>query len=94
MLDTNAERFHERPLPTAWTAPYDVAADEHGDVWAGSMASDRVVRFDRRGGAMTEYLLPQQTNIRRVFVDNSATPVTVWIGNNHHASIVELEPLD
>jgi virginiamycin B lyase len=94
MFETNAERFHEWPLPTAWTAPYDVAADDHGDVWAGSMASDRVVRFDRRSGAMTEYLLPQQTNIRRVFVDNSTTPVTVWIGNNHHASIVKLEPLD
>jgi virginiamycin B lyase len=94
MFETNAERFHEWPLPTPWTAPYDVAADEHGDVWAGSMATDRVVRFDRRSGAMTEYLLPQPTNIRRVFVDNSTAPVTVWIGNNHHASIVKLEPLD
>jgi len=94
MFETNAERFHEWPLPTAWTAPYDVAADDHGDVWAGSMASDRVIRFDRLSGAMTEYLLPQQTNIRRVFVDNSIMPVTVWIGNNHHASILKLEPLD
>jgi virginiamycin B lyase len=94
MFDTNAERFREWPLPTPWTAPYDVGTDEHGDIWAGSMASDRVIRFDRHSGAMTEYLLPHQTNIRRVFVDNSTTPVTVWIGNNHHASIVKLEPLD
>jgi virginiamycin B lyase len=94
MFDTNAERFQEWPLPTPWTAPYDVASDERGDIWAGSMASDRVIRFDQHSGAMTEYLLPRQTNIRRVFVDNSTTPIAVWIGNNHHASIVKLAPLD
>ena len=42
----------------------------------------------------TEYLLPRFTNIRRVFVDNSTTPVTFWVGNNHGASIIKLEPLD
>jgi len=39
-------------------------------------------------------LLPQQTNIRRVFVDNSTTPVTCCVGNNHGASIMKLEPTD
>jgi imidazolonepropionase-like amidohydrolase len=29
-----------------------------------------------------------------VFVDNRTTPVTFWVGNNHGASIVKLEPLD
>jgi len=32
--------------------------------------------------------------MRRVFVDNSTTPPTFWVGNNHQASIVRLEPLD
>ena len=41
-----------------------------------------------------EYLLPRSTNIRRVFVDNSTDPVTFWVGSNHGASIVKLEPLD
>ena len=43
---------------------------------------------------MVEYLLPRTTNIRRVLVDNSTTPVTFWVGTNHGASIVKLEPLD
>jgi virginiamycin B lyase len=43
---------------------------------------------------MTDYLLPRSTNIRRVFVDNSTTPVTFWVGNDHGASIIKLEPLD
>src|SRR5262249_22496313 len=41
-----------------------------------------------------QYLLPRSTNVRRVFVDNRTTPVTFWVGNNHGASIVKLEPLD
>jgi virginiamycin B lyase len=32
--------------------------------------------------------------VRRVFVDDRTTPVTVWIGNNHSGSIIRLEPLD
>jgi hypothetical protein len=39
-----------------------------------------------------EYLLPQFTNVRRVFVDNKTTPATFWVGSNHGASIVKLEP--
>ncbi len=58
------------------------------------MASDRVLRFDPKTGGSVEYLLPQPTNIRRVFVDTSTMPVTFWAGNNHGAEIVRLEPLD
>jgi virginiamycin B lyase len=27
-------------------------------------------------------------------VDNSTTPVTFWVGNNHRGKIIKLEPLD
>ena len=58
------------------------------------MLNDRVVRLNAKTGDFTEYLLPRSTNIRRVFVDNSTTPVTFWVGSNHGASIVRVEPLD
>ena len=58
------------------------------------MLNDRVVRLDTKSGQFTEYLLPRSTNIRRVFVDNSTTPVTFWVGSNHGGSIVKVEPLD
>ena len=45
-------------------------------------------------GVLAEYLLPRFTNILRVFVDSSTTPVTFWMGNNHGASIIKLQPLD
>jgi virginiamycin B lyase len=94
LFDTTTERFQEWTMPTPWSAPYDVALDRNGEAWTGSMLNDRVERLDPKTGKVVEYLLPRETNIRRVFVDNSTTPVTFWVGNNHGASIVKLEPLD
>jgi streptogramin lyase len=94
MFDTKTEKFQEWAAPTAWSAPYDVALDKNGEAWTGSMVSDRVLRLDPKTGQFVEYLLPRPTNIRRVFVDNRTTPVTFWVGSNHGASIVKLEPLN
>ena len=94
MFDTKTEKFTEWSMPTRWTNPYDVTLDKNEEAWTGSMLNDRVVRLDTKSGDFTEYLLPRTTNIRRVFVDNSTTPVTFWVGSNHGASIIKLEPLD
>ncbi len=94
MFDTRTETFREWPVPTPYTAPYDVVLDRAGKVWTAGMNSDRVLRMDLETGEFTEYPLPSQTNIRRVFVDNSTTPPTFWVGNNHHSSIVKLEPME
>jgi len=94
MLDTSSGKFTLWQMPTRWASPYDVALDKNGEAWTGSMITDQVARLDPKSGAIVEYLLPRKTNIRRVFVDNSTTPVTFWVGSNHGASIVKLEPLD
>jgi streptogramin lyase len=93
MFDTKTGQFQEWPVPTPYTAPYDVVLDRNGEVWGAGMEADRVMRMDPGSGRFVEYLLPRQTNVRRVFVDNSTTPVTFWVGNNEGASIVRLEPL-
>ena len=94
MFDPKTEQIQEWVLPTPWAQPYDVVRDKNGEAWTGSMMSDRVSRLDPKTGQFVEYQLPKITNIRRVFVDNSTTPVTFWIGSNHAASIIKLEPLD
>ncbi len=94
MFDTRTERFQEWAAPTPGTWPYDVTSDKDGNVWAGGEFTDRILRLDPRTGQFIEYLLPRPTNLRRVFVDNRTTPPTFWVGNNHGASIVKLEPLD
>jgi streptogramin lyase len=94
MFDTRSEKFQEFPLPTRFTNPYDVVVDRNGEAWTGGMTTDRVVRLDTKTGRSVEYPLPRDTNMRRMFVDNSTTPVTFWVGSNHGASIVRVEPLD
>ena len=94
MFDTRTERFQEWTVPTPGAWPYDVTADKNGNVWSGGEYNDRILRLDPVSGEFVEYLLPRSTNVRRVFVDNRTTPVTFWVGNNHGASIVKLEPLD
>jgi virginiamycin B lyase len=93
MFDTRTMQFKEwRPPTEGW--PYDVTADRTGTAWSGNEYNDRIVRLNPATGQMIEYLLPRQTNVRRVWVDDRTTPVTFWVGNNHGASIVKLEPLD
>jgi streptogramin lyase len=94
MFDTKTENFTEWSVPTPYTYPYDVFMDKNGELWSGGMSSDRVLRFDAESRRAVEYLLPRSTNIRRVFVDNSTSPVTFWAGNNHGAEIIKLQPLD
>jgi virginiamycin B lyase len=94
VFDTKTEKFTEWDMPTAWSYPYDVIPDKNGELWTAGMANDRVTRLDPKTGQATEYQLPKNTNVRRVWVDNSTTPVTFWVGSNHGASIVKVEPLD
>ncbi|MFZ1967409.1 MAG: carboxypeptidase regulatory-like domain-containing protein [Bradyrhizobium sp.] len=94
MFDTKKEEFREWPIPPKWSSPYDVVVDKNGEAWTGSMLSDQVTRLNPATGETINYLLPRSTNIRRVFVDNSTTPVSFWAGNNHGASIVKVEPLE
>jgi virginiamycin B lyase len=94
MFDTKSEQFKEWAAPTPGSWPYDVTADKNGDAWSAGEFTDTVQRLNPRTGEFAEYLLPRHTNVRRVFVDNSTTPVTFWVGNNHGASIVKLEPMD
>lgn len=94
MFDTRTHKFREWPIPVPYFAPYQVVRDKNGELWAGGMSSDRIVRLNPKTGKVTVYLLPDSTNIRRLFVDDSGPRPVLWIGNNHGASIIRMEPLD
>lgn len=94
MFDTKTSLFKEWQIAPKWSSPYDVTTDRNGEAWTGSMLSDQVTRLNPTTGETINYLLPRSTNIRRVFVDNSTPQVTFWVGNNHSASIVKVEPLE
>jgi virginiamycin B lyase len=95
LFDPKMAAIKEYPIPTKFTAPYDAAPNKDASVvWTGSMMTDQVERLDTKTGHITEYLLPHPTNIRRVFVEDAAPKTILWVGSNHGASIVKVEPLD
>jgi len=93
LFDTKSETFREFPLPP-YTFPYRANIDRNGDIWASTMATDRVVRMDPKTGETQQYLMPSETNMRTLYVDNSTTPVSFWVGSNHAHALVKVEPLD
>jgi virginiamycin B lyase len=93
LFDTKTEKFTEYNLPE-YTFPYRANFDKNGEIWASTMSTDRVVRMDPRTDKTEQYLMPADTNMRTVFIDNSTTPVTFWVGSNHDHRIVKVEPLD
>jgi len=91
-FDPKTQKLTEIPMPYKWQFPYDAEADKDGKVWNASMGTDRVVRTDPKTGEHVVYLLPNYSNIRRVHVEKGTN--TLWIGNNHGASIIKIEPLE
>jgi streptogramin lyase len=94
MLDTKTEKFREWQVPGRFFAPYDAAPAKDGHVWTGGMNADRILRLNLETGKITEYPLPHHTNVRRVFIDNNVTPPVFWVGNNHGAALIKIEPQD
>src|SRR5215469_5233933 len=95
LFDPKTAEIKEYPLPTKFSMPYDVVPNKDAsEVWTGSMMNDQVARLDTKTGKITEYLLPRSTNIRRVFVQDDGPRTVLWVGSNHGASIVKVEPLD
>jgi streptogramin lyase len=93
MFDPATKKITEWKMPTPFMNPYDAEFDGKTYVWAGGMSSDRVDRLNVKTGAFTEYLLPQETNIRRVDVRMSGNVSGLWIGDQQNGKIVHVEPL-
>ena len=93
VFNPKTEQFTEYNVPPL-TYPYRAQVDKNGEIWTGGMSSDRVVRLNPKTDAAVEYLMPSDTNMRTVYLDNSTTPVTFWVGSNHAHALVKVEPLD
>jgi virginiamycin B lyase len=95
MFDPKTEKFKEWTAPTPWLGPYPAKADKNGEAWTSGMGADLVDRLDPKTGKFTEYMLPTvNANIRHIDVDNSTSPVTVWVAEVHQGKIARIEPLD
>jgi streptogramin lyase len=96
MFDTKTKQFKEWDIPPApYSGCYYAMIDHKGEVWCGSELTDSAYRLDTATGQVTSYLLPTlEANIQRIDVDNSTTPVALWVGEAHQAKLARIEPLD
>ena len=58
------------------------------------MMDDRVTRINTKTGETIQYLMPIETNARRVSIDNYGDKPVMWIGAQHQAVVMKVEPLD
>ena len=95
MFDPKAWQIKEWPLEP-YSLPYGIGVAKNGEAWAAGQGTDYVYRLNPANGEVTTYwkgsVLYGQS--RYLFVDSSTTPATVWIGHDHMASVVRVEPLD
>ena len=94
LFDTKTEQFTEYdlaaahvPLPGADRPEWRAMDRRHEQLIAWCA-------LDPKTDTAVEYLMPSGTNMRTVYVDNSTTPVTFWVGSNHAHALVKVEPLD
>ncbi len=94
MFDTKTRTMKEWTPPTPWNGAYPTVRDKTGAVWTVGMSTDYIYRMDPASGEFTEYLLPTlNANLRRVDVDNSTTPPTIWVAEVHQGKLAKIEPL-
>ncbi len=93
MFDPKTQKITEWNAPREWTRPYDVQFDDKTYAWTAGMDNDRAVRLNSQTGEFTEYLLPHSTNVRHVEVQKSGALSSLWLGDQHGATIVRIEPL-
>jgi virginiamycin B lyase len=93
MFDPASQQVTEWKAPTPFVDPYDAQFDDKTYLWSGGMESDLVERLNVKTGEFTQYLLPHETNIRRVDVQKSGDLSSLWFGDQHNGKIIHVEPL-
>jgi virginiamycin B lyase len=94
MFDPKApQKIKVWQAPTPWTRPYDAEFDDKTYDWGAGMDNDIALRLNTQTGEFTEYLLPHETNVRHVDVQKSGALSSLWLGDQHGATIIHIEPL-
>lgn len=93
MFDPETKKVTEWNVPTPWVRPYDAEFDDSTYDWGAGMDGDLAERMNTKTGEFTEYLLPHETNVRHVEVQKSAGLSSFWLGDQHGASVIHIEPL-
>jgi virginiamycin B lyase len=93
MFDPKTQKITAWKAPTQWTRPYDAEFDNKTYDWGAGMDNDIALRLNTQTGEFTEYLLPHETNVRHVEVQKSGALSSLWLGDQHGGTIIQIQPL-
>jgi len=91
-VDPKTERITEWKVADAWSGPMDAVAGRNGEGLGRGPWTDRVSASTCKSASTRNTCCPRPTNIRRVYLDDRGALERLWIGRNHGASIVKVEP--
>jgi streptogramin lyase len=94
VFDSATKSIREFAFSQKYMSAYAAAPDHHGEGWASSTGSDRVLRVNPKTGETTEYLMPVYYDARKVVVDPSTSKTTIWLPNKNLSQLIRVEPLD
>ena len=94
LFDTKTEQFTEVVAAAVHVPLSRQLRQERRDLGFDHVAPTASSALDPKTAETVQYLMPSDTNMRTVFVDNSTSPVTFWVGSNHDHRLVKVEPLD
>jgi streptogramin lyase len=91
-IDIHTRKVTEYKVPSRYSHPYAIVVDKNHMVWICLKSSDRVAKFDPFTEKFTEYPIPSLgTDVRRLDVDNSTNPPTLWIPYTSINKIARME---
>ena len=67
---------------------------ETGWISTNHTTDDLVMRMNIETGETIQYLMPIETNGRRASVDHIGPRPVLWMGSNHQATVMKIEPLE
>jgi streptogramin lyase/cytochrome c5 len=88
------EEFTPPIAPSPYTDFYEAQPDKNGEVWAGVLHGNQMVRYNQHTGAWAVYRMPEPYSYdRRTYIDSSTKPVTVWYVD-YNGYLVRVQPRD
>lgn len=94
VFDIRTRTFKEWPVPDQWTFPYEANFDKNGNVWSSGHNSDHLQRLNPETGEIIQYLLPRNTDARKIDFADSPDGLVMWLPNKSDGSIIKVQVPD
>ena len=91
-IDTQTHQVTQIPMPYKYSRPYGMMVDRDHNVWINMLNTDMIAKYNPATQKFTQYQLPTRgTDIRQIALDNSTTPVTVYVGYTRENKVTRLQ---